>query len=78
MAEIIKSELEKSNLDKVIRLVRYDKLTEFVDSVDGVHYSHNVYRVLLSIFVNGLLWINLYWFSEWQVIPGVLYQLPYC
>lgn len=39
---------------KEIRLIRYDELTEFVDAVDGVHYGYNVFRVLLSIYVNGL------------------------
>ena len=37
-----------------VRMIRLDELTEFVDSVDGVHYGFNVNRVLFSIYLNKI------------------------
>ena len=47
----------KRSIDKSyrsVRFIRFDQLTEFCDSVDGVHYGHNVNTVLFSIYLNGL------------------------
>ena len=52
MAELVDTGIRKEIPD--VRFIRFDQLSEFVDSVDGVHYGYNINRVLLSIYLNDL------------------------
>ena len=52
MAETVHAGIREEIPD--VRFIRFDQLSEFVDSVDGIHYGYNINRVLLSIYLNDL------------------------
>ena len=50
MAELVDTGIRKEIPD--VRFIRFDQLSEFVDSVDGFHYGYNINLVLLSVYSN--------------------------